>query len=112
MSATALTGKGFPARCQTSRLEGSLHGLKAGPSAHADDRDFGHGVMLPIGPAWFTVMCNAGSRTAKLGRRPETHQELTAGVRSGVRVPALCGGGGGGGFGGLGRGGFGGFDGS
>jgi hypothetical protein len=47
------------------RLEGGLHGLKADPSARADDQDYRHGVMLPLGPAWLTVMCDAGSRTAR-----------------------------------------------
>jgi hypothetical protein len=47
------------------RLEGSLHGLKADPSARADDQDCRHGVMLPVEPAWLTVMCDAGSRTAR-----------------------------------------------
>ena len=48
-----------------SRLEGGLHGLKANPSARANDQDCRHGVMLPVGPAWLTVMCDAGSRTAR-----------------------------------------------
>src|SRR5215510_14018916 len=47
------------------RLEGGPHGLKADPSARADDQDYRHGVMLPVGPAWLTVMCDAGSRTAR-----------------------------------------------
>jgi hypothetical protein len=47
------------------RLEGGLHGLKADPSAGADDQDCRHGVMLPVRPAWLTVMCDAGSRTAR-----------------------------------------------
>src|SRR5262249_50527506 len=47
------------------RLEGGLHGLKADSSARADDQDYRHGVMLPVGPAWLTVMCDAGSRTAR-----------------------------------------------
>src|SRR5215470_9922519 len=36
------------------RLEGGLHGLKADPSARADDQDCRHGVMLPVGPSWLT----------------------------------------------------------
>src|SRR5262249_21065122 len=47
------------------RLEGGPQGLKADPSARADDQDYRHGVMLPVGPAWLTVMCDAGSRTAR-----------------------------------------------
>src|SRR5216684_4030780 len=47
------------------RLEGGPHGLKADPSARADDQDYRHGVMLPVGPAWLTVMCDADSRTAR-----------------------------------------------
>src|SRR6266516_1134443 len=31
-------------------LECDLHGLKADPSARADDEDCRHGVMLPVGP--------------------------------------------------------------
>src|SRR5215471_11955762 len=41
------------------RLEGGPQGLKADPSARADDQDYRHG------PAWLTVMCDAGSRTAR-----------------------------------------------
>ena len=48
-----------------SRLEGGLHGLKADSSARADDQDCRHGVMLPVGPAWLTVMCDADNRTAR-----------------------------------------------
>src|SRR6266487_5936792 len=48
-----------------TRLEGGLHGLKADPSARADDEDCRHGVMLPVSPAWLTVMCGAGGRTAR-----------------------------------------------
>src|SRR6516164_1658813 len=47
------------------RLEGGPHGLKADPSARAGDQDYRHGVMLPVGPAWLTVMCDAGSCTAR-----------------------------------------------
>jgi hypothetical protein len=47
------------------RLKGGLYGLKADPSAGADDQDCRHGVMLPVGPAWLTVMCDAGSRAAR-----------------------------------------------
>src|SRR5215467_3306359 len=47
------------------RLEGGPHRLKADPSARADDQDYRHGVMLPVGPAWLTVMCDAGSCTAR-----------------------------------------------
>jgi len=47
------------------RLEGGPHGLKADPSARADDQDYRHGVMLPVGPAWLTVMCDADSRPAR-----------------------------------------------
>ena len=49
-----------------SRREGGPHGLKADPSTRADDQDYRHGVMLPVGPAWLTVMCDAGSRIARL----------------------------------------------
>ena len=48
-----------------SRREGGPHGLKADPSTRADDQDYRHGVMLPVGPAWLTVMCDAGSRPAR-----------------------------------------------
>src|SRR6266576_2972349 len=48
-----------------SRLEGGLHGLKANPSARANDQDCRHGVMLPVGSTWLTVMCDAGSHTAR-----------------------------------------------
>jgi hypothetical protein len=48
-----------------SRLEGGLHRLKADSSARADDQDCRHGVMLPVGPAWLTVMCDADNRTAR-----------------------------------------------
>src|SRR6266516_5876338 len=48
-----------------TRLEGGLHGLKADPSARANDEDCRHGVMLPVRPAWLTVMCGAGGRTAR-----------------------------------------------
>src|SRR2546423_1789086 len=34
-----------------SRLEGSLHGLKADTSARADYEDCRHGIMLLVGPA-------------------------------------------------------------
>jgi hypothetical protein len=47
------------------RLEGGLHSLKADPSAGADDQDSRHGIMLPLRPAWLTVMCDAGSRPAR-----------------------------------------------
>src|SRR5215470_4732824 len=47
------------------RLERGPHGLKADPSARADDQDCRHGVILPLGPAWLTVMCDAGSCTAR-----------------------------------------------
>src|SRR6516164_2620566 len=45
--------------------EGGLHGLKPDPSARADDQNCRHGVMLPFGSAWLSVMCDAGSRTAR-----------------------------------------------
>jgi hypothetical protein len=45
--------------------EGSLHGLKPDPSTRADDQNCRHGVMLPVGSAWLSVMCDAGSRTAR-----------------------------------------------
>jgi hypothetical protein len=47
-----------------SSLKGGLHGLKADTSARAYDQDFRHGIMLPVGSAWFTVMCGPGTRTA------------------------------------------------
>ena len=50
------------------RVEGGLQGLKADPSACADDQDCRHGVMLPLGPACLTVMCDAGSRIARCAR--------------------------------------------
>jgi hypothetical protein len=48
-----------------SRLEGCLYSLKADPSARADYQDCRHGVMLPLGSAWLTVMCDVGNRTAR-----------------------------------------------
>ena len=39
--------------------EGGLHGLKPDPSARADDQNCRHGLMLPVGSAWLTVMCDA-----------------------------------------------------
>jgi hypothetical protein len=39
--------------------------LKTDPSARADDQDCRHGVMLPVGLAWLTVMCDASSWTAR-----------------------------------------------
>src|SRR6266511_345226 len=45
--------------------EGSLHGLKPDPSARAHDQNCRHGVMLPVGSAWLSVMCDAGRRTAR-----------------------------------------------
>ena len=47
------------------RLEGGHHGLKADPSARADDQDYRHGIMFLVGPAWLSVMCDAGGRTAR-----------------------------------------------
>jgi len=47
------------------RLEGGHHGLNTDPSARADDQDYRHGIMLRVGPAWLSVMCDAGSRTAR-----------------------------------------------
>jgi hypothetical protein len=47
------------------RLEGGHHGLKADPSARANDQDYRHGITLLVGPAWLSVMCDAGSRTAR-----------------------------------------------
>src|SRR6266513_652518 len=49
------------------RLEGGLHGLKADPSARADDQDCRHGVMLPVGSAWLTVMCDFRQPHRKIG---------------------------------------------
>src|SRR5438034_6140628 len=51
--------------CTESPIEGGLHGLKADPSARANDQDCRHGVMLPVGSAWLTVMCDADSRPAR-----------------------------------------------
>src|SRR5262245_12870799 len=45
------------------RLEGSLHGLKADPSARADNQDCRHGVIL-ADPPGSPVMCDLGRRTA------------------------------------------------
>src|SRR5262245_29956645 len=45
-----------------ARLEGSLHGLKADPSARTDDQDCRHGDILPVDP--LTLICDGGSRTA------------------------------------------------
>jgi hypothetical protein len=62
-----------------------------------------------LGPAWLTVMCNAGSSTARwAGETPEARSGSVS-ARQGY---PLCGGGGGGGLGGLGGGGFGGLAGS
>src|SRR5258707_14755114 len=48
-----------------SRLEGSLHGLKADTSARADDEDCRHGIMLLVGPARLSIMCVVGGHTAR-----------------------------------------------
>ena len=48
------------------RLEGGLKGLKADPSARADDQDCRHGVDAPGRTRPLTVMCDAGSRIARL----------------------------------------------
>src|SRR4051812_20569359 len=60
-------------------LECRLHGLKADPSARANDQDCRHGVMLRVGSAWLTVMCGAGSHTARwaglCGRTPPTRPQ-------------------------------------
>ena len=48
-----------------SRLEGSLHGLKADTSARADDEDCRHGIMLLVGPALLSVMCVVAGHTAR-----------------------------------------------
>jgi hypothetical protein len=48
-----------------SRLEGSLHRLKADASARADDEDCRHGIMLLVGPARLSVMCDVGSHSAR-----------------------------------------------
>src|SRR5215831_1212443 len=45
--------------------EGGLYCLKPDPSARADDQNCRHGLMLPVGSAWLSVMCDAGSRTAR-----------------------------------------------
>src|SRR5262245_51370804 len=45
------------------RLEGSLHGLEADPSARADNQDCRHGVIL-ADPPGSPVMCDVGRRTA------------------------------------------------
>jgi hypothetical protein len=42
-------------------LEGSLHGLKADPSARTDDQDRRHGVDTPGRTRPLTVMCDAGN---------------------------------------------------
>jgi hypothetical protein len=63
-----------------SRLEGGLHGLKANPSARADDQDFTTASCSRFGPAWLTVMCSAGSRTARSAHRLKHMKELAAGV--------------------------------
>jgi hypothetical protein len=54
------------------RLKGGLYGLKADPSARAYDQDCRHGFILLVGSAWLTVICDAGSCTARW-RRLETH---------------------------------------
>src|SRR5262245_1599504 len=45
-----------------SRFEGGLHGLKANPSAGADDQNSRHAVDPSL-----IVMCDLGSRTARWG---------------------------------------------
>src|SRR5262245_38515509 len=50
------------------RLEGSLHGLKANPSARANNQDCRHGVIL-ASTHLAHVICDAGSRTARWAGR-------------------------------------------
>src|SRR5262245_20722605 len=45
------------------RVEGSLHGLEADPSARADNQDYLHSVIL-ADPPGSQVMCDVGRRTA------------------------------------------------
>ena len=61
-------------------LKGGLHGLKADPSARADDQDARHGVMLPVELAWRIVMCDAGSRTARWAGGLKLVSKAVAGI--------------------------------
>jgi hypothetical protein len=49
-----------------SRLESGLRGLKADPSARADDQDCRHGVDAPGQTRPLTVMCDAAPVKAGL----------------------------------------------
>jgi len=48
------------------RRKGGLHGLKANPSARADDQHSRHCVDAPGRTRSLTVMCDAGSHIARL----------------------------------------------
>src|SRR5262249_17335984 len=50
-----------------SRFEGGLHGLKANPSAGADDQNCRHASKRLSAPP-LIVMCGLGSRTARWTR--------------------------------------------
>jgi hypothetical protein len=69
-------------------FDGGPHGLKADPSARADDQDYRHGVMLLVGPAWLTVMCDAGSRTARWAGGLKSVSEAVAVARRASYVAA------------------------
>ena len=52
-------------RLRASAIRSKARTREADPSARANDQDCRHGVMLPVGSAWLTVMCHAGSHTAR-----------------------------------------------
>src|SRR5262245_39010345 len=68
------------------RLEGSLHGLEADPSARADNQDCRHGVIL-ADPPGSQVMCDVGRRTAsgRAARFPSSNQPNLS-----LSFPAAC----------------------
>src|SRR5262249_2223794 len=77
------------------RLKGGLHGLKADPSARADDQDARHGVVLPVEPAWLTLMCDAVNppqdgrlrNSPRLGKAQRERPSVLAEMP--IRLPAL-----------------------
>ena len=58
------SGRARQGTYRMSRFEGGLHGLKANPSAGADDQNCRHAVNTLVGPATH-LMCDLGGRTAR-----------------------------------------------
>jgi hypothetical protein len=63
-----------------SRVEASLHSLKADPSARADDQDLRHGAMLPVRTRLAHDHVQCGHSHRKMGALLERQKELAAGV--------------------------------